>query len=100
MVDGTTFPYISFNNWISIILTNDKSWNIKDPSVTGQRGSYSHAGISAITVPSFPPSSYRYCLLETDKIMIESIMNLPVAFSRIHVQNHQLHATKYLFFAM
>ncbi len=36
-----------------------------------------------IGVSSFPPSSYRYCLLQTDKIAIKSNAELPRSFSKI-----------------
>ncbi len=43
--------------------------------------------VHAVGMSSFPRSSYRYCLVQTDKIMINQISNL-LAFSGILVWNH------------
>ncbi len=45
--------------------------------------------IEGLGVSSFPPSSYRYCLLQTDKIAIKSNAELARSFSKICVRNHQ-----------
>ncbi len=43
----------------------------------------------ALGVSSFPPSSYQYCLLQTDKIAIKQNAELARSFSKIRVWNHK-----------
>ncbi len=48
-----------------------------------------------VGVSSFPPSSYRYHLLQTDKIAIKSNAELVQLFSKICVRNHQKFQNSY-----